>query len=108
MIYIEHASLQKLRRKLSPSITNAATSYSALLHVLQACHVCSARVTFCPVCHGRATEFFHTVSPVELEKGVGGTLPPPDPDVVDDFQTYLGRREEATMRMQDGHSDSVA
>ncbi|KDO30491.1 hypothetical protein SPRG_19649 [Saprolegnia parasitica CBS 223.65] len=94
----ESLSYQKLLRKLSPTITNSATTYINLLHLLQACRVCGGRVTFCNTCQTHANEYFHTFSPAELEKTYGKQLSPPDSTKVAEYSAYLRAREAATVR----------
>ncbi|KAF0691899.1 Aste57867_16938 [Aphanomyces stellatus] len=91
--HAKNSSYQKLLRKLSPSITNSATTYMNLLHLLQACHLCGGRVTFCEACEKSANEYFNKFSMTELEKSYGKHLPPPDATVVADYEKYLDLRE---------------
>ncbi|OQR96855.1 hypothetical protein ACHHYP_13221 [Achlya hypogyna] len=101
----ESLSYQKLLRKLSPTITNSATTYINLLHLLQACRVCGGRVTFCNACQTRANEYFHTFSPAELEKTYGKQLPPPDRTKVAEYSAYLRAREDATVLKSESKPD---
>ncbi|KAH9074584.1 hypothetical protein Ae201684P_022388 [Aphanomyces euteiches] len=89
------ASYQKLLRKLAPSVTNSATTYLNLLHLLQACRICGGRVTFCETCEKSATEYFTKFSIAELEKSYGRQLPPPDAHAVMEFEKELKLREQA-------------
>ncbi|KAG9408823.1 hypothetical protein AC1031_020665 [Aphanomyces cochlioides] len=89
------ASYQKLLRKLAPSVTNSATTYLNLLHLLQACRICGGRVTFCEACEKSATEYFTKFSIAELEKSYGRQLPPPDAHAVMEFEKELKLREQA-------------
>ncbi|ETV92903.1 hypothetical protein H310_12918 [Aphanomyces invadans] len=91
----DNSSYQKLLRKLSPSITNSATTYMSLVHVLQGCHHCGGRITFCDACERSANEYFNKFSMSELEKSYGRQLPPPDATVVAEYEKYLELREQS-------------
>lgn len=93
VILADRHELERLMRKLAPSMGNVAATHPELVHILQSCAACSTRVTFCAACAKKATEFFNGFSAAELEAIYGGDLPAADAAELDAFDDAIAYRE---------------
>lgn len=94
----EKLALERLVRRIAPSLSNCAASHGDLLHMLHACRECSTRVSFCAACADRASEFFGGYTTTELLALYGRDLPPADAEALEAFANAVSAREARVTR----------
>jgi|UniRef100_K3X5W2 hypothetical protein len=89
----EKLVLERLVRRISPGLSNSASTHTELLHILLTCRECSTRVNFCCVCATKASEFFSGYTTPELLALYGRDLPPADTEALGAFAQAIADRE---------------
>lgn len=95
----EKLALERLVRRIAPSLSNGVSSHADLLHMLHSCRECNMRVAFCSVCAERASEFFSGYTTTELLALYGRDLPPADADALAAFSNAIAARVASSTRI---------
>lgn len=85
--------VERLLRKISPSLKNTAATHNELVSMLQICTDCRTRVTFCGSCARKAMAFFSGYTSAELQAIYAQDLPPANEEQVDAFAEAIAYRE---------------
>ncbi|KAF1313845.1 hypothetical protein FI667_g16935, partial [Globisporangium splendens] len=92
-VQAEELALERLVRRISPGLSNSASSHTELLRILLTCRECSARANFCSVCTAKASEFSSGYTTSELAALYGRDLPPANAEALGAFKQAIADHE---------------